>query len=49
VVPDLHEHFDAITVRRHFEPPPGREPLGRTGEDVLRALPARPGKPAASV
>ncbi len=47
LVPDLHEDFYAITVRRHFEPPLVRELLGRPGEDVLRAPPARPGKPAA--
>lgn len=36
VVPDLYEDFYAITVPRHFAPPPLRELLQRPGADVLR-------------
>ena len=35
VVPDLHEHFYAITVRRQFEPPLLDELLRRPAADVL--------------
>lgn len=40
VVPDLHEHFYAITVQRQFEPPLLRSLLQRRPSDVL-------GQPAA--
>ncbi|MDH4115337.1 MAG: LysR family transcriptional regulator [Burkholderiaceae bacterium] len=37
VVPDLYENFYAITVPRHFAPPPLRELLQRPEAEVLRA------------
>lgn len=37
VVPDLYEYFYAITVPRHFAPPPLRELLQRPEAEVLRS------------
>ena len=41
VVPDLIEHFYAITVQRHFEPPLLKALLLRTEADVLGMAPQR--------
>lgn len=35
VVPDLHEHFYAITVQRHFEPPLLKQLLKRAPDELL--------------
>ncbi len=40
-VPDLHENFYAITVRRQFEPSALKQLLGRREVGVLEVLPAR--------
>lgn len=40
-VPDLHENFYAITVKRHFEPPLLTSLLGRAPDEVLGDAPRR--------
>ena len=37
VVPDLHETFYAVTVKRRYEPPLVQELLTRTEDELLAA------------
>ncbi len=43
-VPDLHENFYAITVKRQFEPPALKQLLGRRAVGVLEVVPVRAGR-----
>lgn len=47
VMPDLVEHFYAITVKRHFEPPLLKALLRQSELDVL-GMATKPGRPKAS-
>ena len=36
VVPDLHENFYGVTVKRHYEPPLVQALLARTEREILQ-------------